>query len=149
MNGALGQLGAHVQVPLNVELVLERDPGLVLDLTLVQGVTWKLMPHVLFLQLIQLVVSRPSRFLTHILILNGNFSGQCNTDYPGNAITAAGFHPRTGVANGAACQALCAAQSECTHFTFGKTHLVGNCWLKTSSGTPGTVAGLISGPKSC
>ena len=58
MNGALGQLGAHVQVPLNVELVLERDPGLVLDLTLVQGVTWKLMPHVLFLQLIQLVVSQ-------------------------------------------------------------------------------------------
>ena len=67
MNGALGQLGAHVQVPLNVELVLERGPGLVLDLTLVQGVTWKLIPHVLSLQLIQLVVSRrPSRFLTHL-----------------------------------------------------------------------------------
>ena len=66
MNGALGQLGAHVQVPLNVELVLERDPGLVLVLTLVQGVTWKLMPHVLSLQLIQLVVSQPSRFITHL-----------------------------------------------------------------------------------
>ena len=78
-------------------------------------------------------------------------SGQCNTDYPGNPITdQANFHPATGIATGAACQALCAGQSECTHFTYGKTGaLAGNCWLKTSSGTPGTVAGLISGPKSC
>ena len=74
-----------------------------------------------------------------------------------------GYHPKSGVATAAACQALCATVPECVHFTYaidlstsnfqaenGYSFSAGDCWLKTSNAScGGVVAGLVSAPKTC
>ena len=87
-----------------------------------------------------------------IYFLYLSFSAICDTDYPGNAVADGTKHPMSGVASAAACQALCVAESDCTHFTFSTSNwaggAAGNCWLKTAAAAA-SVTGLISGPKTC
>ena len=54
------------------------------------------------------------------------------------------------IASAAACQELCNSNVDCNYFTYGKTKLSGNCWLKSVKATTLTSnTGLISGPKTC
>ena len=90
--------------------------------------------------------------MQHLFSVSVFFSALCNTDSPGNPVADTNKHPMSGVASAAACQALCVAESDCTHFTFSTSNwaggAAGNCWLKTAAAAA-SVTGLISGPKTC